>query len=458
MAVETQEMIDEVRLLSNLRRSTYFTDAEILKFLNDGIDELRDMIVAAYEHYFVKTFDFTLTGDTAQVDLPADFYKANVLVIDPGLATERRIPQVSNYLERAQGAPLLSASYGDGIGRQYLIEELQLKMLANGQPSASQGSYRLYYTYLMPKLALPIVVDLAVTPDFTVDLCTAAPLTGSWSVFGPTMSLVGLTSDPPLTIDGQPLMLGNLILIQKDDAPISPLQMGVWSYDGLDQSGSILEYRFTRAPTFADFTSISAGYKIGVRKGDVYGGIVLVAQDNWIVQSDTTLFRGANYAATASPRFVFANPTFTWDALQSVGRIGWYSDGFIRLLNTPSNGGVDWPITNVANEFQTLVSQPGFSLLTPFNIPPTAIVQIMFTSLSYQLPAQLLPWKLYPIVFAALTIRKARQQGATDLESQIEGLKARIAKMSANRTEEVTRAPYLRRNRGGWGGAFGGGY
>lgn len=455
VSVDTQTMIDEVRLRSNLKRSTYFSDSEILKFLNDGIDELRDMIVASYEHYFIKVFDFTLTGDTAQVNLPADFYKANILVLNPGTQQECRIPQVENYLQRTQGALLLMDSWGGGQGRQYLIEELQLKMLANGVPSASQGTYRLYYTYLIPPLALPIPVDLTVVADLTVQATTHDPIAGAWAAFGADTMQLHQTGEDPLLIDGYQIHLGDRIWIQTDDAPIAPGQCGVWEYVGIDTSAGDLFLTFQRPVGYVEGTTIQAGHKIFTEHGDFYGQTYLQTETAWEPAHNTVELIGVNFAAQSPPRFVFAHSTFTWENLQNVSRTGWFPDAFVRLLNTPSNGGVDWPITAIISEFEAYVSEPGSSLLTPFNIPSSAIVQVMFTSLSYGLPQQLLPWKLYPIVFASLTIRKARQQGAADLESELEGLKQRIAKMSANRTEEVTRAPYLRRNRGLFGG---GGY
>jgi hypothetical protein len=72
------------------------------------------------------------------------------------------------------------------------------------------------------------------------------------------------------------------------------------------------------------------------------------------------------------------------------------------------------------------------------------------------LPVVLTPWQRYLKVYAALTIRRARMQDASDLVAEMEGpngLKKRAEKMAANRTEDPTQAPITHggRGRGWWG-------
>ena len=71
------------------------------------------------------------------------------------------------------------------------------------------------------------------------------------------------------------------------------------------------------------------------------------------------------------------------------------------------------------------------------------------------LPVVMNPWVVYLKTHAAITIQSARQQSTTDLQVKLAGLKERIVKAAANRTEEPTRALVIPR-RTGWN--RGGGY
>lgn len=65
---------------ANMENSNFVSDAELFDLINEAYAELYDVLVAAYEHYFVSLTTVTLTAGTTTYNLPADFYK--VLAVD----------------------------------------------------------------------------------------------------------------------------------------------------------------------------------------------------------------------------------------------------------------------------------------------------------------------------------------------------------------------------------------
>jgi hypothetical protein len=235
--------------------------------------------------------------------------------------------------------------------------------------------------------------------------------------------------------------------------------MGIWTYIGLSESGGDLIYQFVRHSQFLSDIAVSAGYRVAVTAGDFNAGTVLVSLDNWVVSADTTLFQWANRALRQSGNnyFYFRNWPFTYEALVASGHTGWYlNNAFILVQNAPSNNNIQWVITNVETVGRAQVADSGFNTVTTSPLPVTAIVEIRFLDCDYELPLQLVPWALFIKCHAARAIRAARAQDTSDLDKQLAAQHMRVVKASANRTEDVTQAPFLRRRRG-WSGGYSGG-
>lgn len=141
MAVLVQTLIDQARLLSNLKANLFFSDDDIGGFINDAAMELADIFVDSYEHYFATVQNFTLAGGVGAntVALNTDFEKATILIKDPD-TTPVRVDPLPSVMERAStgvNLPGLSRCYSIG-GTPAVLEILP--------PSSAAGIFRLYYT------------------------------------------------------------------------------------------------------------------------------------------------------------------------------------------------------------------------------------------------------------------------------------------------------------------------
>src|SRR4249920_3071807 len=105
MAVLVQTLIDQTRLLSNLKNNLFYTDDDIGGFLGDAALELKDLFDNTYEHYFALSQDFTLAGGVGanSVALAADFEKAQILLKDPATSNPTRVDPLANLHERGTG-------------------------------------------------------------------------------------------------------------------------------------------------------------------------------------------------------------------------------------------------------------------------------------------------------------------------------------------------------------------
>jgi hypothetical protein len=464
MIVKTKQIVDEIRLLANIVNNNSFTDTDITRFVNDAKDELFDLVVSAMEHYFIKTFDFTLTAESNSVELPNSFYKQNRLDYQPDTQNVQTVEMLSNYLDRNQGNGVLgiygiNGMTGLNCNRRFQIADNSLEVLPNTDPNSFVGNYRLYYTYLIPDLAEPFEIDLSLPePDITVEAATHEPLDGDWSLIDddPNQLLNDRVDIGPLFIDGQTPIIGKTYWFFEDDAPIDSTTMGAWEFTGLVTSGSeIFHYTFARVVSLDAYIPVPAGYSVNVNTGTFNANTQWRTDQDWTVVLNSTPMTALNYAFhDLTPPYLqgifINNGPFTYANLP-IGS-SWIG-AVVNFLNSPTDEGVDWEITNVTNapNNTTALLNPDSGYLTPFSIPSTAIVEVFFSNLSYELPAQLYPWKLYIVVHAAKRILDIRQMPHT-LEEQLARLTQRVIKMSNNRTESITQAPWSRRNRGGYGG------
>jgi hypothetical protein len=144
------QLILAARQLSDTVDDPFVTDQEVLDRVNEGLDELYDFVVGEYEHRFITSLDFTLSGGAAwtnginQKPLPADFQKCNGVDKDPDTGNTRTIHTLASYLER--NAPYEIAYHLDG------------SLIKFYRPSRCQGNYRMWYTPQAPYLYDPTIV------------------------------------------------------------------------------------------------------------------------------------------------------------------------------------------------------------------------------------------------------------------------------------------------------------
>jgi len=74
-AVTLASLITRARDRADMTSSTFVTDARLTDYINAELSELYDLLVTAYEDYFVSTATMTLVGGTEAYNLPSNFYK-----------------------------------------------------------------------------------------------------------------------------------------------------------------------------------------------------------------------------------------------------------------------------------------------------------------------------------------------------------------------------------------------
>lgn len=141
MAVLVQTLIDQARVLSNLKGNQFYSDNDIGNFINDAALELKDIFDEAYEHYFALTQDFTLAGGIGAntIALNTDFEKAQLVLKDALTNAPSPVPMLPALAQRS------STDYVPGIGRCYYISGTP-PVLEILPPSSAAGTYRLFYT------------------------------------------------------------------------------------------------------------------------------------------------------------------------------------------------------------------------------------------------------------------------------------------------------------------------
>jgi hypothetical protein len=184
MAKNTAYFVAAVRQLTNTESDPIVTDTEIANRCSEALASLYDIIIGAYEHYAVTSFDFTLAGGVGgnSVALPTDFYKDVSLDLNPTSAPVT-IHRFSSWIER-NNLPR----------RQYTVIGSSLVV---SPPQLSAGNFRLSYTPLIQPFSAPLTTPTPNAAD-SVD-----GTTNSWffsngafdaSYAGAAMTVTGCTN------------------------------------------------------------------------------------------------------------------------------------------------------------------------------------------------------------------------------------------------------------------------
>lgn len=147
-----QQLVDDVRLLTNTENSQFVTDNELLYYLNASLGDLDDMMVAKQEDYRLTNVQITITtGNT--FPLPADFYQLRGVDYynfenqpNPWLTMKSFSLQERNRYAN----PLLRTMYGV-LGLYYMLQDGYVAVIP---PDTAAGTYRLWYTPMLSTYAL----------------------------------------------------------------------------------------------------------------------------------------------------------------------------------------------------------------------------------------------------------------------------------------------------------------
>lgn len=141
MAVLVQAIIDQARVLSNLKGNQFYSDNDIGNFVNDAALELKDIFDETYEHYFQSLQNFTLVGGVGanSVALNVDFEKEILVLKDPDTTSPSRVPMLPSMQERTSG------DITPNLGRCFYISGTP-PVLEILPAQYAAGTYRLFYT------------------------------------------------------------------------------------------------------------------------------------------------------------------------------------------------------------------------------------------------------------------------------------------------------------------------
>lgn len=148
--VKTGEMsLGQIRLAAQQRadrvNSNFVTQSEWNSYINQSYFELYDLLIDAYEDYYVADpYVVTTTGDSQMYDLPPDFYK--LMGVDLGLAGGSNgyvTVQQFNFIGRNRYVyPQLTSSYLGVFNLRYRLVGDKLMFI----PEPSGGQYiRIWY-------------------------------------------------------------------------------------------------------------------------------------------------------------------------------------------------------------------------------------------------------------------------------------------------------------------------
>lgn len=149
MATATlDDLIAQTRLKANAANTNFVTDTEIIRYLNEALQQFRELVITADDSYYQSTLDFTITAAPGNAQaLPADFWKMRGL---DGFAGDS-LKQAEIYAREFRNR------FDPGVG--YYFGGDGNSIVVSGRSAEQANPFRLYYT---PK-AIPLASLLATT-------------------------------------------------------------------------------------------------------------------------------------------------------------------------------------------------------------------------------------------------------------------------------------------------------
>jgi len=149
--VTIQQLIDQSRRRADMEFSAFVEDAELIDYINDGVTELYDLLVAAYGNdYFYAFADTAFVVNTNSYPLPSDFYKLIGVDLETGTGTGKYDP-AGNFMERQR-------TRSSGRLRYRMRGD---KLFWTPDPTDTRN-YRLHYVPTAPRLVKTEFADSAV--------------------------------------------------------------------------------------------------------------------------------------------------------------------------------------------------------------------------------------------------------------------------------------------------------
>ena len=127
----------KARQRADMERSTFVSDAELNTYVQDSYGELYDLLVSAYEDYYITELPFTIASGSSFA-VPSNFYKLRGVDIVSGGSRPVSL-RPFNFAERntANSSRLRANS-----GRQYRLTGANLMILPT---DSAAGDYVMWY-------------------------------------------------------------------------------------------------------------------------------------------------------------------------------------------------------------------------------------------------------------------------------------------------------------------------
>jgi hypothetical protein len=152
MAKTLADLIALVRQKSNTENNPFVSDPELTSYINEGVRELYDLVLAVDSSYYNTSFNFTLASSATgnSTALPADFYKERALCQFPDTPMERPV-YARDFTNRALARQLSYVLTGNNLA-------------VYPWARAGEGPWRLVYVPKAPQLvngtdALDVTLD-----------------------------------------------------------------------------------------------------------------------------------------------------------------------------------------------------------------------------------------------------------------------------------------------------------
>jgi hypothetical protein len=143
-----QDLIDQVRQLTNTENNQFFTDSEIATYLQNSIGELDDLLCVKQEDYRLTNTTFTITSGNT-FSLPSDFYQLRGV----DYYTSSNVPNPWQTLrpfdlqQRNQySSALLRTIYGS-LNIYYMLQGPNVAIIPQ---DGANGTYQLWYVPVVP--------------------------------------------------------------------------------------------------------------------------------------------------------------------------------------------------------------------------------------------------------------------------------------------------------------------
>jgi len=132
-------LMTQVRQRADMEGSTFVSDTEIRVWMNAALAELHDIMILAFEDYYVNSTTYTLPG-TNPGTLPSDFYKSLGVDFEAGGITYTVMPY--SFQERNIYKSNAGTVNGNAEALRYQIRDDKIHFIPESPPS---GTVTLHY-------------------------------------------------------------------------------------------------------------------------------------------------------------------------------------------------------------------------------------------------------------------------------------------------------------------------